>query len=621
METNPEQNTTQVLDDEANVGITEYQSEGKSIKVVTKYRYTDFLVNEIDLKGEIVKPVRLTEYNQAAEEKKDQDEEIKISEENAKALKTVMGQEEFENFEKFLEEVNYSKATKSVSYITKCPDDKNTRKTLHQTIRAISPKFDSETLEESGKKTIKISLITNNKRRRFEDRIYPDKYLCFTLTKTNYDSLGAIGLLARFLSRKPSNFSVAGTKDKRGVTSQKVCLFHAFAEDIQKNQAKKKWSQNVMIGDFSYIPKQFNLGDLKGNRFGLGLRVVEDVDDSIIQINVENLAKTGFINYYGLQRFGTADIKTHVIGKEALKKNWKGVVEMILGQKDMDDSITKIKQDFLANYDCKAALKALPNKCKIEKYLIEGLKNHGTNNFKTAFFKLPRNMRELYGHALQSFVWNKAVSQRVKLYGRNPVVGDLAIKDDEFDLEDTILENDVAPNEEGAPEDSDQEEKEEETQSKFDKLKVILITEENISQFTSNDLVLPLVGREIEFDEKNPISQIVLKVLEENDLTLKDFTSSDQNLYFRGGYRKIFAKATDVEWNIVKYNNKQAELLNPYYFDEKDPEGEENGKYKALRIRFNLPKSSYATMLIRELTKHSTSYSSQMELNNLLDKV
>ncbi len=36
--------------------------------------------------------------------------------------------------------------------------------------------------------------------------------------------------------------------------------------------------------------------------------------------------------------------RTHVIGKEALKKNWKGVVEMILGQKDMDENINKIKQ-------------------------------------------------------------------------------------------------------------------------------------------------------------------------------------------------------------------------------------------------------------------------------------
>jgi chromatin segregation and condensation protein Rec8/ScpA/Scc1 (kleisin family) len=64
------------------------------------------LVNEIDAKGDIVKPVRLTEANPIAEEKKDQDDEIKISEENAKILKSVISEQEFENFEKFLEEIN-----------------------------------------------------------------------------------------------------------------------------------------------------------------------------------------------------------------------------------------------------------------------------------------------------------------------------------------------------------------------------------------------------------------------------------------------------------------------------------------------------------------------------------
>jgi hypothetical protein len=62
-------------------------------------------------------------------------------------------------------------------------------------------------------------------------------------------------------------------------------------------------------------------------------------------------------------------------------------------------------------------------------------------------------------------------------------------------------------------------------------------------------------------------------------------------------------------------------LLTPYYFTEKDPEGDENGKYKAIRIKFNLIKSAYATMCLRELTKISTSYATQMQLNDMLNKL
>jgi tRNA(Glu) U13 pseudouridine synthase TruD len=87
------------------------------------------------------------------------------------------------------------------------------------------------------------------------------------------------------------------------------------------------------------------------------------------------------------------ELRTHIIGKEVLKKNWKSVVEMIISQVDFDERVNNVKQyliylfnvrEFLKNHDCRAALKNLPNKnvsgCrffislkKIERILIEGL--------------------------------------------------------------------------------------------------------------------------------------------------------------------------------------------------------------------------------------------------------
>jgi tRNA pseudouridine13 synthase len=55
------------------------------------------------------------------------------------------------------------------------------------------------------------------------------------------------------------------------------------------------------------------LGDLKGNRFTIVLRQVS-ADDEHLKTAIESLNTHGFINYYGLQRFGTSDIPTHKIG-------------------------------------------------------------------------------------------------------------------------------------------------------------------------------------------------------------------------------------------------------------------------------------------------------------------
>jgi tRNA pseudouridine13 synthase len=38
---------------------------------------------------------------------------------------------------------------------------------------------------------------------------------------------------------------------------------------------------------------------------------------------------------------------------------------------------------------------------------------------------LPRSVRSLYTHALQSFIWNKIVSRRIKEYGLKLIINDL----------------------------------------------------------------------------------------------------------------------------------------------------------------------------------------------------
>jgi tRNA pseudouridine13 synthase len=60
----------------------------------------------------------------------------------------------------------------------------------------------------------------------------------------------------------------------------------------------------------------------------------------------------------------------------------------------------------------------------IQKHLFSGLARIGTN-FCSVFESLPRNSRMIYGHSLQSFIWNKVVSRRIKEFGTELVIGDL----------------------------------------------------------------------------------------------------------------------------------------------------------------------------------------------------
>ena len=54
-------------------------------------------------------------------------------------------------------------------------------------------------------------------------------------------------------------------------------------------------------------------------------------------------------------------------------------------------------------------------KLRIERILVQALDNAGGNNYLSAFLMLPRNAREIYAHAYQSYLWNKMASARVLL--------------------------------------------------------------------------------------------------------------------------------------------------------------------------------------------------------------
>lgn len=49
------------------------------------------------------------------------------------------------------------------------------------------------------------------------------------------------------------------------------------------------------------------------------------------------------INYFGMQRFGTGEIKTYMIGAKIVQKKWKEVIESILLEKTKSHEINALK--------------------------------------------------------------------------------------------------------------------------------------------------------------------------------------------------------------------------------------------------------------------------------------
>ena len=135
-------------------------------------------------------------------------------------------------------------------------------------------------------------------------------YCWFLLYKENKDTMDAINLLSKLLKIKAGMFGYAGTKDRRAVTTQQVSVYRVRAEQLQDLNASL-W--NMCVGNFKYCREPLKLGSLSGNHFIITLRNVVG-DHDMIAKSLESLKLDGFINYFGLQRFGTTSVPTHKIG-------------------------------------------------------------------------------------------------------------------------------------------------------------------------------------------------------------------------------------------------------------------------------------------------------------------
>lgn len=106
------------------------------------------------------------------------------------------------------------------------------------------------------------------------------------MQKTNRDTQDALGHLSRILHVGIKDLSVAGTKDKRGVTIQRVSLLRngKTVEDVWRlsnsigsrrsvqDAVSQRGERGIRIADLNYQKAGLELGMLKGNAFVITLR-------------------------------------------------------------------------------------------------------------------------------------------------------------------------------------------------------------------------------------------------------------------------------------------------------------------------------------------------------------
>lgn len=629
---------------EVDVGITEFICHKDSnVRIIgtLKQRYTDFLVNEIDMHGNVVhlldtgfKAKELTEEEKKILEEqerkaREKEENPTVSDEHRAELVGFFGEENANNI------ISLMQDGKKTVEVEKVFDDKEERTKIHKLIREMSNnRIESVTTSVN---TFIFGHNANKNRRRKNTQVTTNidhnlgerkNFLYCTLYKENKETMEVASILAKYLKTQIKNIKYAGTKDRRGVTCQKISIERFPVERVTTlNKALK----GCKLGCFEYRDTPMKLGELKGNEFIITIKDAESADpnvpieDALVPI-LNSLKNVGFINYYGMQRFGTFSISTHEIGKEILKGNWKNAGELILSeQKVVIPGSIEARKIWSETKNPTLAIKRMPRKCNAEYSILSRLErsekgDDGEFNdsaFFNAIMGIPRNLRIMYGHAYQSYIWNVAASKRIQLYGLNVVAGDLILCNnpkilDEYNAE---LEKKFVDSESGDMIVQDLKE------THGLKARPVRQDEIDSKKFDIYDVVLPTPGYDVVYPENEALRNVYVETMTKDGLNPFDMTRKVREFSLAGSYRNIVSKIDKLEYYFRKYSNSTDQLVRTdlemlKLKESPERKGEEikqildsipDGDKTAVILKLQLGVSTYATMALRELLEGDTS--------------
>jgi tRNA pseudouridine13 synthase len=351
-------------------------------------------------------------------------------------------------------------------------------------------------------------------------------YPLYVLEKQDIDSNHALFEIERELHMR---FRVMGIKDAKAVTTQ-----YAGMERVMRNPPAELKSRHTRLTLKGFTKHPLEKRFLLGNKFEIKIYNVRSSDLSSF---VPQITKVG--NFYGLQRFGSERLVTHLVGREIIKRNFIQAVELLLSYTtEFDTQMSReIRTRCADPRNYRQVLKMLPRGMDIERQVLLALV--AGRNAIAALRAVPIMIRRLFVHAYQAYIFNRCLSRAI-MRGEDllqPQTGDLC-----FEMEGPVT---------------------------FGR-----IVKYNPNSKTKLVPAIRMAGYTFQ-SGKGRFENITRAILQEEEVAPKDFYIKEmQELSQQGGFRQAPLWCTD-------------------FWYERDP----------LKVSFKLPKGSYATTLLREIIK------------------
>jgi|GEM_PF-5797569 tRNA pseudouridine13 synthase len=477
-------------------------------------------------------------------------------------------------------------------------------------------------------------LIIENKIKEKNNKEKEQKvYIILNIIKNSKEHFELIKFLKNYFSINDKNIFYCGIKDKHSISSQFFSLsfninnynnndnfnlkgnlaFFKINNNIKDLLIKKK----IIIDDLKikFLGLSFeniNSDNIQKNNFSITLRDIEKTKEEKIIKNINNIKILGFPNFFDEQRFGSFKKINGIPGKYYFLRNYEKFIVTYLEPYEQDKKeIKEIKNFILANWrnwdQIKNKINNISHLKKDRNFLeIYKIINFISNfNGSPSFYKstkfINKNLILLFLNSYQSLLFNSLLNEFLKFisyYFNN-------IELYKFDRLNKISKLKYL----------------EKINANYFYFYLPIENEKKQNNFFLifynyfNDIKLPLIG----YDFLNLWDNFYLKYFEEKRFYLKNLNLLDENFFLN--IKNILLKTKEKALQIIEKEGLDLEKMkiksklnidvktkfrnafvipeNLNYFIEKDDIYKNKLK---VSLNFNLPKGSYATILIKRIS-------------------
>jgi tRNA pseudouridine13 synthase len=243
----------------------------------------------------------------------------------------------------------------------------------------------------------------------------------FEIRKVGLTTFQAARVLAKALGAPPNRIGYAGLKDAQAVTRQVLSV-----EGVPPGAVT---SLNLPGIDVIWAKRHGNklkIGHLRGNRFTIRVRGVDESAMPACQSILDVLTQRGVPNRYGPQRFGMRGDSAQ-LGRAVVQKDAIGFVRALLGGPHPNESerVQHARSLFDAG-QWDEALRLFPGAMADERRALQTLVR-SRGDYQRAYGAVPKRLKIFFLCAYQSALFNRALDARLQSLDRVHA-GDLAMK-------------------------------------------------------------------------------------------------------------------------------------------------------------------------------------------------